>query len=225
MTILTFEGFIMRRWLSILIVALASALVRVAPITGERQERSPRLGGRSPGPIRVTHAGRPAFRCDAESCGGAVEVYGAAQDRLLQLRHRVAMTTSRRVADLDLISERFEPREPGRVVQLADLSGRARHYELRMADGSKHSAIGIALSHRCIFGGGRAKRGQCARLQRVALAFLGQTTCTLDDGVARRALGATSPQGRAPFPWNHHLIVYTIRWMDIEFDRRRTHRT
>src|SRR5262249_51229265 len=53
-----------------------------------------------------------------------------------------------RVADLDLISPRFVPREAGKVVRVADMTGRSRAYDLAMADGS-HAAVGFALSHRC----------------------------------------------------------------------------
>ena len=54
-----------------------------------------------------------------------------------------------RVADLDLISAQFAPREPGRAVKVAGLSGRSRAYDLAMGDGARHTAVGIALSQRC----------------------------------------------------------------------------
>ena len=86
-------------------------------------------------------AGR-AFRC--ASCGGdlgGVELY---------VRPKIGFcncTTG--VADLDLISPQFKPREAGRAVRVAGLAGRARAYDLAMADGSRHAAVGIALSQRC----------------------------------------------------------------------------
>ena len=78
-----------------------------------------------------------------------------------------------RVADLDLISERFVPMEAGRVVRLDDMSGRSRNYDLKMSDGSKHTAIGIALSHRCDLLVAVAQgEGAALDLQRATLAFL-----------------------------------------------------
>ena len=74
----------------------------------------------------------------------------AAENRLLQLRHGVADDDEvDRVADLDLISEHFVPLEPGKPVQIGELSGRSRSYELSMSNGARHSAVGMAVSHRC----------------------------------------------------------------------------
>lgn len=79
-----------------------------------------------------------------------------------------------RVADLDLISENFVPLEAGRVLNLADMQGRIRPYELAMSDGSRHSAVGIAVSHRCDLMVAVAKGdGDVAEVQRIALEFLG----------------------------------------------------
>src|ERR1700760_2565434 len=70
-------------------------------------------------------AGR-AFRCD--SCGG-VELY---------VRPKIGFCNcATGVADDD------------EVDRVADLAGRSRFYDLKMADGADHTAIGIALSHRC----------------------------------------------------------------------------
>ena len=78
-----------------------------------------------------------------------------------------------RVADLDLISERFVPVEAGRVVRVADMSGRSRAYDLDMADGSRHAAIGIALSHRCdLLVAVVQGKGAAPVLQRIGLEFL-----------------------------------------------------
>ena len=79
-----------------------------------------------------------------------------------------------RVADLDLMSENFAPLAPGRVVRVADMPGRIRPYALAMSDGSRHTAIGIAVSHRCDLMVAVAKgSGDAAGVQRVALEFLG----------------------------------------------------
>src|ERR1700759_3249485 len=95
-------------------------------------------------------AGR-AFRCDA--CGGGlggVELYVRPKIRFCNCTPGVAADDEvGRVADLDLISAQFKPREAGRAVKVAGLAGRARAYDLAMPDGANHTAIGIALSQRC----------------------------------------------------------------------------
>jgi len=95
-------------------------------------------------------AGR-AFRC--ETCGselGGVDLYVRPKIGFCNCTTGVADDDEvDRVADLDLISARFSPREAGTAVQVAGLSGRSRVYDLAMADGARHTAIGIALSQRC----------------------------------------------------------------------------
>jgi hypothetical protein len=84
-----------------------------------------------------------------------------------------------RVADLDLMSERFVPLETGKPVRVADMQGRIRPYELRMSDGSRHTAVGIAVSHRCDLMIAVARGGSDAEgLQRAALAFLARDEMT-----------------------------------------------
>lgn len=79
-----------------------------------------------------------------------------------------------RVADLDLMSEHFAPLELGRAVRVADMAGRIRPYELAMSDGSRHSAVGIAVSHRCDLMVAVAKgSGGADAVERTALDFLG----------------------------------------------------
>jgi hypothetical protein len=119
-------------------------------------------------------AGR-AFRC--ETCGGelgGVELYVRPKIGFCNCTTGVADDDEvDRVADLDLISPRFAPREPGRAVHVAGLSGRARAYDLAMPDGARHAAVGIALSQRCdllvaVAQGSAAS----AELQRVAVDHL-----------------------------------------------------
>src|ERR1700761_4673908 len=91
-------------------------------------------------------AGR-AFRC--EGCGG-IELYVRPKIGFCNCTTGVADDDEvDRVADLDLISARFTPREAGRAVRVGDLSGRSRAYDLAMSDGARHAAVGIALSQRC----------------------------------------------------------------------------
>src|ERR1700761_7135984 len=79
-------------------------------------------------------AGR-AFAC--ESCGGGlggVELYMRPKIGFCNCNTGVTDDDEvDRVADLDLISPRFFPREPGRAVKVGGLSGRARAYDLAMA--------------------------------------------------------------------------------------------
>jgi hypothetical protein len=79
-----------------------------------------------------------------------------------------------RVADLDLISERFVPIAQGKVIRVAEMPGRIRAYDLRISDGSRHAAVGIAVSRRCDLLVAAAKgTGDASGVQRVALDFLG----------------------------------------------------
>jgi hypothetical protein len=117
-----------------------------------------------------------AFHCTSPACGEGSELYVRAKLGFCNCDTGVADDDEvDRVADLDLISPRFAPREAGQVVRVADLSGRARAYELTMADSSRHAAIGFALSQRCdlmvavVQGGGDA-----SALQRAARDFLEQ---------------------------------------------------
>src|SRR3954449_12561671 len=94
-------------------------------------------------------AGR-AFRCDAALCGGEVEIYVRPKIGFCNCDSGVADDDEvDRVADLDLISERFVPVEAGQPLRIAEMRGRLRAYELSMADRSRRAAVGIAVSRRC----------------------------------------------------------------------------
>jgi hypothetical protein len=118
-------------------------------------------------------AGR-AFHCDAASCGDDVELYVRPKIGFCNCDSGVADDDEvDRVADLDLMSDRFVPLEAGRVIRIADMSGRSRSYDLRMADGSRHAAVGIALSRRCDLLVAVAQgKADASGVQRVALDFL-----------------------------------------------------
>ena len=169
----------MARWLAILVGVLtlsalsgvgAYQLVRPALDRGHPQWQEiawtfPRDGW---------PAGR-AFRCASCGEGGAgVELYVRPKIGFCNCDTGVADDDEvDRVADLDLISERFAPKDAGKAIRLADMGGRARHYDLWMSDGSHHAAIGIALSHRCDLLVAVAQgRASAEELQRAALAFL-----------------------------------------------------
>ena len=139
----------MRRWL---LTVCAVAIGSVSGGAGYQHIRSDADGWREiawPFPRDGWPAGR-AFHCGTAACGDEVEVYvrpkigfcsncdtGVADDDEVD-----------RVADLDLMSERFAPLAPGQVIEVADMHGRLRRYDLRMQDGSQHIAVGIAVSRR-----------------------------------------------------------------------------
>jgi hypothetical protein len=158
-----------RRWLIIAagIVGLGAlsagaAYQRAAPDIGEWQEIA------WPFPRDGWPAGK-AFR------SGDIEVYVRPKIGFCNCDVGVADDDEvDRVADLDLMSEHFAPLEPGRVVRIADMAGRIRPYQLAMSDGARHSAIGIAVSHRCDLMVAVAKgSGEVTAVQRAALDFLG----------------------------------------------------
>jgi hypothetical protein len=119
-------------------------------------------------------AGR-AFRCGAGLCGEEVELYVRPKIGFCNCDSGVADDDEvDRVADLDLMSERFDPLEPGKVTQIADMPGRLRTYDLQMTDGSRHAAVGIAVARRCDLLVAVAQgKGAASGVQRVALDFLG----------------------------------------------------
>jgi hypothetical protein len=165
----------MRAWTIIVGAALAfgalsggAAYENAKPRAGDWQEIA------WPFPRDGWPAGR-AFRCGAVACGDDVEVYVRPKIGFCNCDSGVADDDEvDRVADLDLISERFAPLEPGRVVRLADMPGRIRAYDLRMSDGARHAAVGIAVSRRCDLLVAVAQgKGNAPAVERAALEFLG----------------------------------------------------
>jgi hypothetical protein len=118
-------------------------------------------------------AGR-AFRCGAAWCGDDIELYVRPKIGFCNCDRGVTDDDEvDRVADLDLISERFVPLAAGEVVRVADMAGRLRAYALRMPDGVQHGAIGIAVSRRCDLLVAVAQgKGTAAGVQHVAMNFL-----------------------------------------------------
>ena len=169
----------MRHWPAILIASLAfGAVSGVAAYhkVGAQERRGGDARWREiawPYPRDAWPAGR-AFRCDPESCGSAVEIYVRPKIGFCNCDTGVADDDEvDRVADLDLISVRFVPKEAGRVVHVADMSGRARDYDLKMPDSTKHAATGIALSHRCdLMIAVVQGEGEAPESQQLALAYL-----------------------------------------------------
>ena len=118
-------------------------------------------------------AGR-AFRCATELCGDEIEVYVRPKAGFCNCDNGVSDDEEvDRVADLDLMSERFAPLAPGGAIRIAGMQGRLRSYDLQMADGSRRAAIGIAVSRRCDLLVAVAQgRVEVSGVQRVALEFL-----------------------------------------------------
>jgi hypothetical protein len=150
-----------------------AAAVRDAPDQGEALRKPIWREIAWPFPRDAWPAGR-AVRCDPASCDGAVEIYVRPKIGFCNCDTGVADDDEvDRVADLDLISERFVPKQAGRVVHVAYMSGRSRDYDLKMPDGSAHAATGIALSHRCdLMVAVVQGEGEAAELQQMALAYL-----------------------------------------------------
>jgi hypothetical protein len=159
------------------LTAFAFAMGLLTGVAGIRHAQSAVEGWREiawPFPRDGWPAGR-AFRCATEACGDEVEVYVRPKIGFCNCDSGVADDDEvDRVADLDLMSERFVPLEAGHVIQVAGMKGRIRAYDLNLADGARHTAIGIAVSHRCDLLVAVAQgKGNAAGVQRVALEFLG----------------------------------------------------
>ena len=115
-----------------------------------------------------------AFRCGAAACGGEVEVYVRPKMGFCNCDRGVADDDEvDRVADLDLMSERFAPIAPGDAVRIADMPGRIRAYDLTMSDGLRHTAVGVAVSRRCdLLVAVAHSKGDAPEMRRAALDFL-----------------------------------------------------
>ena len=135
-----------------LLTALAVAMCALSGDAAHRHARSASDNWREiawPFPRDGWPAGR-AFRCATEACGGEVEVYVRPKIGFCNCDSGVADDEEvDRVADLDLISDRFVPLAAGEVIRIAGMPGRSRSYDLQMADGTHHAAIGIAVARRC----------------------------------------------------------------------------
>jgi hypothetical protein len=164
------------------LTAFAVAICMVAGAAGFQHARPDIDGWREiawPFPRDGWPAGR-AFRCATELCGDEIEVYVRPKAGFCNCDSGVSDDEEvDRVADLDLMSERFAPRAPGGVIRIAGMQGRLRRYDLQMVDGSRRAAIGIAVSRRCDLLVAVAQgRGEAAEVQRVALEFLATDAVT-----------------------------------------------
>jgi len=154
----------------------------VTGVAGFQHARSDIEGWREiawPFPRDGWPAGR-AFHCATELCGDEIELYVRPKAGFCNCDSGVSDDEEvDRVADLDLMSERFAPLAPGGVIRIAGMQGRLRSYDLQMADGSRRAAIGIAVSRRCDLLVAVAQgRGSAPEVQRVALEFLATDAVT-----------------------------------------------
>jgi len=164
------------------LTAFAVAICMVTGIADFQHARSDIEGWREiawPFPRDGWPAGR-AFRCATELCGDQIEVYVRPKAGFCNCDSGVSDDEEvDRVADLDLMSERFAPLAPGGVIRIAELPGRLRTYDLKMSDGSRHAAIGIAVSRRCdVLVAVAQGKGTASGVQRVALEFLATDAVT-----------------------------------------------
>jgi hypothetical protein len=164
------------------LTAFAVAICMVTGVAGFQHARPDIEGWREiawPFPRDGWPAGR-AFRCATELCGGEIEVYVRPKAGFCNCDSGVRDDEEvDRVADLDLMSERFAPLEPGKAVRVADMPGRLRSYDLTMSDGSRHAAIGIAVSRRCDLLVAVAQgKTSAPEVQRIALEFLATDAVT-----------------------------------------------
>src|SRR5487761_2072313 len=166
----------------LLITAFAAAIFAASGVAGDQHVGAARDGWREiawPFPRDGWPAGR-AFRCEAQVCGGEVEVYARLKFGFCNSDTGVADDDEvDRVADLDLMSERFVPLEAGKPIRVADMQGRIRAYDLHLAGGARHTAIGIAVSRGCDLMVAVAQgAGAAPAVQRVALDFLASDDIT-----------------------------------------------
>jgi hypothetical protein len=160
------------------VIAIVAAICALTGVAGYQHARSDSgvVAWREiawPFPRDGWPAGR-AFHCDVATCGDEVELYVRPKIGFCNCDSGVADDDEvDRVADLDLLSERFVPLAPGSVIRIADMQGRLRSYDLQMPDVSRHAAIGIAVSRRCDLLVAVAQgKGAASGVQRVALDFL-----------------------------------------------------
>ncbi len=94
-------------------------------------------------------AGR-AFRCDGAACGGAMELYVRPKIGFCNCATGVTDDAEvDRVSDLDMIGADYVPQAAGEPMQIGELRGRMRSYQLTTPNGQVRPATGYALSSKC----------------------------------------------------------------------------
>jgi hypothetical protein len=172
----------MRRW-----PIIASAIVALGALSGAAayQHAAPRQDERKdeqkgewqeiawPFPRDGWPAGK-AFRCGVAACGAEVELYVRPKMGFCNCDRGVTDDDEvDRVADLDLMSQRFAPLAASDIVRVAGMPGRIRAYDLKMSDGVRHIAVGVAVSRRCdLLVAVAHGKGDAPEVRRAALDFL-----------------------------------------------------
>jgi hypothetical protein len=172
----------MRRW-----PIIASAIVALGALSGAAayQHAAPRQDERKdeqkgewqeiawPFPRDGWPAGK-AFRCGVAACGAEVELYVRPKMGFCNCDRGVTDDDEvDRVADLDLMSQHFAPLAAGDIVRVADMPGRIRAYDLKLPDGLRHTAIGVAVSRRCdLLVAVAHGKGDAPEVRRTVLNFL-----------------------------------------------------
>jgi hypothetical protein len=176
----------------VLLTAFAISICTLSGVAAYQYARSDTDAWREiawPFPRDGWPAGR-AFHCAVASCGDDIELYVRPKIGFCNCDSGVADDDEvDRVADLDLMSERFVPLAPGKVTEIDGMKGRSRPYDLRMSDGSQHTAIGIAVSRHCnLLVAVAHGKGSASGVQREAVEFLGSSdmahwmTAAIDGG-------------------------------------------
>ena len=168
----------MRRWL---VIAFATVALGALSGAAAYQQVTPRHHERNGAWQEIawpfSRDGWPAgkaFRCGVAACGGEVELYVRPKMGFCNCDRGVADDDEvDRVADLDLLSAHFAALAPGDVVRVSDMPGRIRAYDLKMSDGLRHTAIGVAVSRRCdLLVAVAHGKGDAPAMRRAALDFL-----------------------------------------------------
>ncbi|WP_424628306.1 hypothetical protein [Bradyrhizobium sp. SYSU BS000235] len=132
-----------------MLVLIASSVIAIAAYVGASERGQAWQSIAWPFPRDGWPPGH-AYRCQAATCGSEMELYVRPKIGFCNCDTGVADDDEvDRVADLDMITPRFRPLQPGQVVQIAGMTGRTRNYSLNMSDGSTRQAVGMAVSHRC----------------------------------------------------------------------------
>ena len=171
----------MRQWplITFVLVALGALLGAAAYQHAEPHQQAAWREIAWPFPRDGWPAGK-AFRCGAAACGGEAELYVRPKLGFCNCDRGVADDDEvDRVADIDLMSERFAPLAPGEVVRVFDMPGRIRAYDLKTSNRGQDIAIGIAVSRGCdLLVAVVRGRGNAPEMRRAALALLAKNEMT-----------------------------------------------
>jgi hypothetical protein len=130
-------------------------------------------------PIDQWGIGR-TFHCPAKDCGQEAELYLRAKVGFCNCTTGVADDEDlERVADFELFGDRPAALAPGRVVNVRQMTGRARVYSILAADSERRTILTIALNRKCDAIVATVIGGDSADVEAAALAFLGS------DAIAR----------------------------------------